>query len=373
MTTLAAIVGVALVVLAMADLVNTLVTTSTSRKHWWPSSVLYRNTWRVMRTVARAIPNDRRRESVLSTFAPASVLLLLVMWVTAQVIGFGLLWWASGGVDGAGSLFDDLYYSGVIYFTLGFGELVPIEVVPRVGALVEAMFGVLTTALVIGYLPALYSAYSERERKLMTLDDGTEGRITPTNLLLSRAPTGDVDEVVRFFEGWEEWVSGLLETHTTFPMLRLFRSKQPDQNWVTALGVLCDAALQCQVIIGARDRAPYWMLRRSILLFNELTADVDLSDYRARLDETYAELEADDDTNLFRQLYDELTAHGFELMDYETAKEETRVLRRLFDAQMEYLIDALLCPRGFWGHRIGHRPGVSADLIVPASDETLTE
>ncbi len=373
MSTLAAILGIAIVISVLADLVNTLVTTSTGRGRWWLSSILYRNTWRFMRASAGAIGNERRRELLLSTFAPVSVLLLLMTWVTSQVIGFGLLWWATGGVDGAGSLFDDLYYSGVIYFTLGFGELVPVEVVPRVGALVEAMAGVLTTALVIGYLPALYAAYSERERKLMTLDDGTEGRITPTNLLLSRAPSGEVDEVLRFFEGWEDWVAGVLETHTTFPMLSLFRSKHQGQNWITALGLLCDAAVQCQIIEGARDRAPYWMLRRSIILFNELTAEVDLSEYRARIDATYAELDTDDEntggTNLFRQLYDELEAHGFELVDYETAKAETRILRRMFDAPMEYLIDALLCPRGFWGHSIGHRAGVSADLISPVAVE----
>ncbi len=62
---------------------------------------------------------------------------------------------------------------------------------PGIGALIEAFSGVLTTALVIGYLPALYAAYSERERRLMLLDDGTEERITPTSLVLNRSPGGD--------------------------------------------------------------------------------------------------------------------------------------------------------------------------------------
>ena len=211
----------------------------------------------------------------------------------------------------------------------------------------------LTTALVIGYLPALYGAYSERERKLMTLDDGTEERIVPQSLLLSRAPGGDVEEVLAFFDDWEDWVAGLIETHTTFPMLRLFRSKYEGQNWVTALGLLCDTALQCQVIVGARNRAPYWMLRRCVILFNELTYDADLSQHRATLNDTYANDE--DGDRFFRQIYRELGEHGFELVDYPTARAETLELRRLFDAQMEYLIDSTLAPRGFWGHRIGHR------------------
>ncbi len=347
-------VGLVMILSVLADMINTLVTTTTSRRRWWMSTILYRRSWSLIRAVANQISSEHVREGVLATYAPVSVLLLLVAWVTQQVIGFGLIWWGLGGVDGADGLADSLYFSGVVYFTLGFGELVPVETIPRIGALVEAMFGVLTTALVIGYLPALYSAYSDRERKLMTLDDGTEGRITPTNLLLSRAPTADVDDVLRFFEGWEDWVAGVIETHTTFPMLRLFRSKHPGQNWVTALGLLCDAALQCQIIAETRDRAPYWLLRRSILLFDELTQGVDLSNYRAELDSTYDEHGDGDGATLFRQLYDTLDDHGFDLVEFDQARASTLALRRLYDAKLEYLIDAMLAPRGFWGHTVGH-------------------
>ena len=352
---LAVIVGVILVVTALADAINTLVSTATAWGRWWLTFILYRRTWSGIRTVAAQMPSEASKEVILATYAPLSVLFLLVAWVTQQVIGFGLIWWGLGGVDGADGLFDSIYFSGVVYFTLGFGEVVPVDAVPRVGSLVEAFAGVLTTALVIGYLPALYSAFSERERKLMTLDDGTEERITPTSLLMSRAPTGDPDDILRFFEGWEEWVAGVIETHSTFPMLRLFRSKHAGQNWVTALGLLTDAALQCQLIKATKDRAPYWLLRRSVTLFNELTRDVDLSEYRARLDANYA-LDADDNSeHLFRNIYDELSAHGFELVDFDEGRAETLELRRLFDAQMEFLIDATLAPRGFWGHKIGVR------------------
>ncbi|MEM9611668.1 MAG: potassium channel family protein [Actinomycetota bacterium] len=357
MSLVAVLVGAVMVLSVIADMVNTLVSTTTSLSRWWLSSILYRKMWQLLRGMAGRIRSDSAREALLAIYAPVSVLLLLAAWVTQQVIGFGLIWWGLGGVDGAEGLFDAIYYSGVVYFTLGFGELVPDEFVPRVGALVEAMSGVLTTALVIGYLPSLYSAYSDRERMLMTLDDGLEQRITPTNLLLSRAPTGDVDDVLRFFENWEDWVAGVLETHTAFPMLRVFRSKAPGQNWVTALGLLCDTALQAQMIAGARDRGPYWMLRQAVVLFNELTEGVDLTEYRERLDAVYAETQAsleNHEDNLFQDLYDTLSANGFEMCDLETARRESLELRRLYDAQMEFLIDSLMCPRGFWGHKIGH-------------------
>lgn len=350
MEVVAVIVGVAVVLSVAADMVNTLVTTSTSNSRIWLTRRLYELSWRFVRSLGRRL-GEGGRERLFATFAPVSILLLLAVWVSQQIVGFGLIWWAIGGVEGAGSLFDSIYFSGVVYFTLGFGELVPIDVVPRVGALIEALFGVLTTALVIGYLPALYGAYSERERKLLTLDDGSEDRITPQSLLLSRTRDGDPSQMFAFFAGWEEWIAGVIETHSTFPMLVLFRSKDEGQHWVTALGVVTDAALLCQMMRGAEDREPYWLVRRSIRLFEQLTRYVDLSSYRAQLDEGYENAE------LFRDLYDSLVERGFDMLPYDEARIATVELRRKYDARMEYLIDALEAPRGFWGHSIGHRAG----------------
>ena len=166
MKELAVVLGSVMVVAVLTDMVNTLVTTQTRRGRFWLTNVLYTKSWAVLRAIVRRIGSERRREAILGTFAPVSVLLLLCAWVLQQVIGFGLIWWGLGGIGGADSLGDEIYYSGVVYFTLGFGELVPVETIPRFGALVEAFCGVLTTALVIGYLPSLYSAYSLRSRSL---------------------------------------------------------------------------------------------------------------------------------------------------------------------------------------------------------------
>ncbi len=350
MAVLAFVLGIVIVVSVLADMVNTLVTTTTGSSRYWLTFRLYQISWKLMRAVGRRLSNAGR-ERLFATFAPVSILLLLAVWVAQQILGFGLMWWAVGGIDGATSVFDSVYFSGVVYFTLGFGELVPVDAVPRVGALVEALCGVLTTALVIGYLPALYSAYSERERKLLMLDDGSEDRITPQSLLLSRTRGGDVSQTFAFFAGWEEWIVGVIETHSTFPMLVLFRSKDPGQHWVTALGVVTDAALLCQMMRGAEDREPYWMVRRSIRLFEQLTRHADLTDYRNQLDASYQ------DSELFRDLYDDLAARGFEMLPYEEAREVTVELRHKYDAALEHLIDALEAPRGFWGHSIGHRAG----------------
>ncbi len=362
MEVIAVVVGVFLVLSVLADLTNTLVTTTTAQGRFWLTRIVYTQTWHVVRRVGHRFKQESRRERLYATFAPLSVILMLLAWVVQQVVGFGLIWWGIGGVDGAADLTDSIYYSGVVYFTLGFGEIVPAEHVPRFGALLEAFTGVLTTALVIGYLPALYSAYSEREQKLLMLDDGTEGRITPTNLVIARAPDGDPGRLDGFFAEWEAWVAQVMETHTSFPMLMLFRSQHPGQHWVTALGVVTDAALHMEMCEGCEGRAPYWMMRRSIRLLQELTVNADLSEYRAELDDAYV------DPVQFRELHELMASHGFPVKPFDEALAASRELRRHYDAPLEFLIDTLEAPRGFWGQPIGHRSHAIEDLSVPEDD-----
>lgn len=356
------VLGLALIGIAFCDLVNTLVTTSTSSARWWPSRVVGYRTFAALRiATSRTKEGSPLRERSLSLYAPLLVLTLLAMWTAMQIVGFALIWWAIGGVDGVDSFSDAAYYSGVVYFTLGFGEVLPEAGLARFGALIEAFAGVTNTALVIGYLPSLYSAYSSREQQLMTLDDGSDDRITPTNLVMAWAPDADAERLNGRFTEWELWVTNVLETHATLPLLKFFRSHDERQNWITALGLLSDAAVHAQIIVGSSGRSEsYWFLRRAIALFEELTEGVDLSTY----DHLVPNPDGPVDSPLFRELYDELEAHGFELLPYEEAGRRARAIRARFARELEYLIDALLCPRGFWSLDIGlvlERPSLGAD------------
>lgn len=339
-----------LVVVVLADVVNTLVTTSTSFGRWWLTRILYMTSWQLISRIGHRMTKGHRRERLYAIYAPLSVLVMLVTWVSLQVVGFGLIWWGfRSGIEGDNGLADSLYFSGVVYFTVGFGEVVPTGQIPRFGALIEAFCGVLTVALVIGYLPALYSAYSEREQKLLTLDDGSEGRVSPTNLVFSRIPDGDVRRLDDFFQEWEAWMAQVLETHSTFPMLRLFRSQRPGQNWIPALGLVADAAMHVELTKDGRGGPSYWALRQAAVLVQSLTDGVDLSDYRQRLDEVY------EATDTASPVYEAMVTHGFDMLPFDEAAEHAIALRRTYDAELEYLIDTFDTPRGFWGHTIGHR------------------
>lgn len=77
-----------------------------------------------------------------------------------------------------------------------------------------------------------------------------------------------------------------------------------------------------------------------------------------RLDRNYTTGRDNQGAGLLAVLYQRLAAHGFELHPPDEARAETLQLRRLYDAEMEYLIDELLAPRRFWGHKIGVRAAV---------------
>lgn len=351
MTLIAIVVGFILIVSVLADILNTLLTTTSSTWRWWLTAILFRRSWAIVSTIGRRFPDDPRRERLYSLFVPVTILVMLVSWVAQQIVGFGLIWWGLRGVEGTASLFDSIYFSGAVFFTIGFGDLVPTGAVPRVGSLIEAFSGLLTIALVIGFLPQLYAAYSEREQKLLTLDDGSEDRITPISLILSRAPDGNPRELDTFFSEWEAWVAQVLETHTTHPMLSLFRSQHEGQSWITALGLITDTALHVELIEDGQKRAGYWAWRRSVRLLLHMTRSADLSEYRQRLDERYAVSEG----SALAEFYDVLKDHGFPMLPRDEAVAHALEFRRTYDAALEYLIDVLHAPRGFQGHQIGHR------------------
>ncbi len=339
------VVGVGLVLITLADLTNVLISTSTSTKRWWPSMIIGRSLFALTRRIALRRPEGSPfRETVLTVFGPVMLIVLLLAWGLMQILGFGLLWWAIEDTPGVTSISDAIYYSGVVFFTVGFGEIVPVSLIPRIGVLIEALFGVGTVALVVGYLPSLYSAYSERERQLMTLDDGQTDRITPTDLVLAWAPDANTARLDAQFEKWEQWAAGILETQSALPLLMFFRSHDYRQNWVTGLGLLSDAAMHAQIIKGAADGPSFWFLRRAEAIFVQMTNGADLSKYEV---DGAAEM-SERGLVLFDEFYSRLEDHGFELYDKETALTYIMEVRQHWAPRMEFLIDFLVAPRGFW-------------------------
>ncbi len=161
---------------------------------------------------------------------------LLVAWLSAiWLAGAGMQWALRGG--SAGQAFaasaSALTTLGVLAGPAG----------ASAAAYVEAVLGVGLLALVIGYLPSLYAAFSRREALVTKLSMRTG--LPPAGAVILRRmwdPAGPATALIETWQAWEDWFVDLSETHTSFPVLAFFRSPQTAKSWITAAGAVLDAA-----------------------------------------------------------------------------------------------------------------------------------
>lgn len=332
--------GFGLVLATLADTIGTLVASRGLTGRWRPTRHFYSVTWRLWRAMGRRL--HRHREGFLSAYAPLTLLTLLGLWLLGLLVGWALVYLAAeasiSGDSGFGSL---LYYSGTCLLTLGFGDILAQTTPLRLAAMAEAATGVATMALAISYLPVLYAAYGRRESQLLTLDDPSGERIQPTALIRIWAPGGDTERLYRRFGEWERWTADILESHVSFPMLALFRSQHRGQSWLTALGVVLDAAvLTCAVVPGAEEREPYFMYRRGRRALNEIMLRL------PQANEVPAPLERVQ----FDIAYERIRSAGLPVRDPDDAWGRLQDYRSTYGTSLQALIDYLLTPPGFWGH-----------------------
>jgi hypothetical protein len=103
-------------------------------------------------------------------------------------------------------------------------------------------------ALVIGYVPVLYSAFSSREMAVALLDARAGSPPTAGELLLRHHFDGGAQALTELLVEWERWSATMLETHISYPILCYYRSQHDNQSWLSALTAVLDA---CALLITA--------------------------------------------------------------------------------------------------------------------------
>ena len=129
-----------------------------------PARFFFRNSWHAWRIGAGWFRVPRRREAFLSLYGPISLLTLFSLWAITLVFGFALLHWSLETPLGPANVYPALrtcmYWSGVTFFTLGYGDVTPTGPLGRTLAVLEAGIGFGFMAVIIGYLPTLSQAFS---------------------------------------------------------------------------------------------------------------------------------------------------------------------------------------------------------------------
>ncbi len=205
----------------------------------------YRFTWDGWSSIGRRMGGDGRRETFLSVYGPMSLILLFAVWALFLIMGFALLYSAiefqTQSGRGPEHFGTELYFSGTTFFTIGLGDISSVTTPGRIVTVVEGGFGFAFLALVIGYLPVLYQAFSRREVHISLLDARAGSPPTAGGLFQRYDPATQRAELFTQMETWEMWAAELLESHVSYPLLAYFRSQHDHQSWVAALTAMLDA------------------------------------------------------------------------------------------------------------------------------------
>ena len=210
--------------------------------------------WTGWSWLAKCLPPGMRRERFLSVFGALSMVVLFALWATALICGFGLLEWVLQGSAAASPVGEQIYMSGVTFFTLGYGDVVPHTGAARVVTVIEAGTGIGFIAVVIGYLPVLYQLFSRREAHVIQLDARAGSPPTATTMLSRHAECGGLGKLEELLREWEIWCSELLESHLSYPMLVYYRSQHDNQSWLAALTSVMDSC--ALILVGVEDLQP---------------------------------------------------------------------------------------------------------------------
>lgn len=341
---MAVVAGCVLLAVVLLDAFDTLLAINMRGSRFSPSFTILRGIWWLWRTVARRVDDPDRRETLLGVFGPLSFLVMLTVWVAGQLLGWALLWWGLGDSfrDPIGDLAEAFYYSGITFFSVGFGDVLAAEGAVRLLTVVEAYGGLATLGLVIGYLPPLSAAYGKRERQLLLLDDLADDRMTPVSLIASHLGPGTTrEEVHQLFVDWTRWCAEVFESHSSFPMLVLWRSKHREHSWIKALGVVGEAANTYLAAVPQNESH-----HSAMRLHREACALVRYLADRMHIAPLAAEPASASD---WGAAYTALQAYGVTLRPFEESHRLYDELQAALRPYIDALDQALLAPPAFWG------------------------
>ncbi len=236
----------------------------------WLTRNVFRTTWLAFRFLAKFTRRYEQEDRILALFAPMALLMLPIVWVWLVITGYTAMFWAWDVQPWLAAF----HASGSSLLTLGF---FPVDTLPTIIlAFSEAVLGLGLVALLIAYLPTIYSAFSRREAIVTLLEAYAGMPPSPIEMIARSHRVNMLDRLASQWINWENWFADIEESHTTFVALVFFRSPQSWRSWITTAGVILDAAaLMLSTVDTPRDpqaalclRAGYLALRRIADFFN---------------------------------------------------------------------------------------------------------
>lgn len=311
-----------------------------------------RLSWGIWSRVAQAFPRgSERKNELLGLYGPLAALGLVVMWAAGVVLGFGLLFIALGPSAVSSTQESTmgpltlLYLSGTTFFTLGLGDVLPTAGPSRAAVVLEGGLGFTFLALVIAYIPPLFSTFTEREADITLLDARAGSPPTAFELLRRHARWNAGDPLIDLLREWETWTAALLTGYLAYPLLAYFRSQHQGQSWLGSVTVILDTCAllvvgvdqQGQRVQAEQARLTFAMARHAV---GDLSQVLDTPPRSSALDRLPPER--------LTLLRSRLVAHGLRLREGPRADEQLNQLRGLYEPYVIALSHKLLLPLPPW-------------------------
>ena len=176
-----------------------------------------------------------RKDAVLALIGPLALIAQLVLWLTLLGLAFVIML-----EPYTHDIPTAIAQVGAAMFTLGLArspQLTNDTILTLAGA-----SGFVVIALQIAYLPSLYAAFNRRESLIAMLASRAGEPSWGPEILIRHQLVGIVDALPDFYASWEQWAAEFSESHSSYPVLLLFRSPDPWASWVLALLSVLDAA-----------------------------------------------------------------------------------------------------------------------------------
>lgn len=351
----AAVAGVAVVLLIATDVFMTVIVPRPTYA-WRPSAQISRYGWRFTGELGLRIADEEKRETYYGIYAPLLLVGLIVFWITALVLGFGLIFFALRGElkPEPESYWGAVYYAGTSLLTLGYGDIVAAHGLARAFSLSAAALGLGTFAIVTAYLFSLFAAFQRREVFIVTMRERTGAPPSGVDFLARHIELEMMDDLGPTFRRAEEWIADVMETHLAYPVLSYFRSTHDYQSWVGTIGALLDAATLVITTVDVGNVGAARMLSRiGRHLVGDFAKYYNFDDLSGAPGIERAE---------FDHVYEKLAAKGLRMRETEQAWSEFVALRGTYALPLNDMARWWRIPPALW---IGDRSIISTHAPIP--------
>ncbi|HRV90598.1 MAG TPA: hypothetical protein P5526_00370 [Anaerolineae bacterium] len=227
--------------------------------------LVFQSIFRVFQLRIRWAKSYTERDWVMGFFSPVALLVLPVVWLTFISLGYMLMFWAVGERP----WYDAYLLSGSSLLTLGFASVDNLAEVLL--AFSEATIGLGLIAVLISYLPTMFSAFSEREAAVSMLEIYASTPPSATEMLKRMHRIHGLEYLTEIWKDWERWFIELEQTHTSLIPLVFFRSSHVGQSWVITAGTVLDvAALRASTLDMPRDPKAELCIRAGYLALQNI-------------------------------------------------------------------------------------------------------